>query len=330
MLDKPVFISGISGGIGKRLALDLLSRGATIRGISRNPVTAHVFFEHNPRVDIRYADITQPETLDNLLDGCGVVYHSAGYLSGNRDLFDSINVQGTVNMLRAAETAAVERFVHVSSIVVYDEAESLTPNIDETATFEKAHTLPYRITKRKADLLAQSYMDRLPVAVARPGEAYGPHQTMWTVLMIMLAKKMLLHPPQAAISGWLNLIYGDNLADALILLGSHPEAPGEIFNIVDGAPMTTHDYFTYLVRLVNRPVLPLPRVVLRAAVSALTKVPFPLPYKEMLTVDSFEHFFNQTTFSNAKLKQKLGWRPPFEPVEAFKATETWLRAQQLL
>lgn len=330
MLDKPVFISGVSGGIGKSLALALLARGVSIRGISRNPEATTAFFENNPRADIRYGDITKPETLEGQLKDCALVYHSAGYLSGNKSLFHPINVVGTENMLQAAERARVERFVHISSITIYGPYDQFQGNVTEAAPFEHPAAYPYSQTKREADLLAQSYMGRVPVVVARPGEVYGPHQTVWTVLMAQLAKNMLLHPPAKAQTGWLNLIYGENLADALILLGEHPEAIGEVYNIVDGEPTTTHDYFKYLIRLVKRPVLPMPRFVLKSAVSIIATSANLLQRESMITTDSFHYFFAQMTISNKKLKNELEWNPPFSREQALARTKEWLQSQHLL
>lgn len=330
MFDKPVFISGISGGIGKVLALELAKHGATVRGISRKPEQTAAFFTNTPQISIDYGDITKPETLRGLLEGCGVVYHSAGYLSGRRELYHPINVHGTRNMLDVALQSNVERFVHVSSIVVYGRHDTFTEDIDETHSVNVTNAFPYMQTKGEADLLAQTYFDKLPLVIARPGEVYGPHQTVWTDLMIRLAKWFMLHPPTKRNTGMVNLIYGENLADALILLGKHPDAAGQIYNIVDGEPLSTHVYFKYLISLAKRPIIPLPRAVLQTAVIMLAAGMRTFDKDTLVTVDAFEFFFSNMTISGEKIRKELGWVPLYSRSDAFAQTETWLRSEGLI
>jgi nucleoside-diphosphate-sugar epimerase len=62
----------------------------------------------------------------------------------------------------------------------------------------------------------------------------------------------LFQPPVDSESGFLNPVYIDNLVDALLLMGVHPAAPGQIFNVVDGTPIRAGDYYRRLAQMAGR------------------------------------------------------------------------------
>ena len=109
--------------------------------------------------------------------GCKYVIHAAAYfrLWGPPEPFQRTNVEGTRNVLSAARAAAVERFIHISTIIV------VGPQPPGVVITEQTPRRPYAsdnyaISKSEGELLVSSYADKgLPVIILRLGALYGPY-----------------------------------------------------------------------------------------------------------------------------------------------------------
>jgi dihydroflavonol-4-reductase len=111
---KPVLVTGASGFLGWHVARCLLERGETVRALLRP----------GSRVDDLpvapfTGDLRDPDSLAQAVAGCGLVFHVAAdyrlWAKDPGDLYRS-NVDGTRNLLSAAQTAGVERVVYTSTV----------------------------------------------------------------------------------------------------------------------------------------------------------------------------------------------------------------------
>ncbi|MCZ7667189.1 MAG: NAD-dependent epimerase/dehydratase family protein [Chloroflexi bacterium] len=97
-----------------------------------------------------------PKRFLRAVQGCDQVIHAAGQFRflGMRSLFWQTNVAGTHAMLAAATAVSVQRFIHISTVVVIGGTPAASL-IDETAV---CHPLePYQRTKYEAEQLALAY-----------------------------------------------------------------------------------------------------------------------------------------------------------------------------
>lgn len=320
---KPIFISGASGSIGLALARSLSESGQAVRAMVRNEGRAAAL-RNLDQVETVSADLSRPSSLRGLLDGCGVVYHSAAKLGGS-DLaaYQAVNVDGTQALVEEAVRAGVERFVQVSTFLVngYGKKQMLTeddPWMDNDA--------PYIVTKRAAEQAVWAFTQKIPIVVARPGDVYGPGQFTWTVQFIEKIKQGLIMPPRDAESGILNLVYIDNLVDALRRMGTHPAAVGQAFNVVDGTPMRVSEYIRSLAAMVGRKPPAVPVFVLRGGAALLMLADRLRSREAFTTPESVNFLLNHTTVSNAKLRERLGWSPTVSRDEALRRIEAWVRS----
>jgi len=94
----------------------------------------------------------------------------------NRDTrtYDSVNVEGTKNVLDAAREAGAAKIIHVSSVVVYGNASW---PITETTPFGNRTPGHYARTKRAGEIIAQEYRTKfnLPVVIVSPAGVMGPN-----------------------------------------------------------------------------------------------------------------------------------------------------------
>ncbi len=321
---RPVFITGATGSIGSALARRLSESGRPVRALVRNPARAAVLSGLS-NIEIVPGDLEHPDSLRGCLDSCSLVYHSAANISGiNRARFHAVNVVGTRTVVDEAIRSGVERFVHLSSIAVY----GLGPgeNIAESFPWTPSDQ-PYIVTKRAAERLVSEAANRMPVSIARIGDVFGPGQTTWTVDQIKRINEGSVQPPADAASGFLNLVYIDNLIDALLLMGTHPAAAGQTFNVVDGAPLLASEYIRGLMKLAGKKPVGMPPIAMKVATALLMAGDLIRGKEPWTSPGAVDFILHKATFSAAKIRAELGWRPAVEQAEAFRRTEEWLRRE---
>jgi uncharacterized protein YbjT (DUF2867 family) len=91
---------------------------------------------HNPKRAGRVAalgfelvegDMTSPESLRRAVEGCDTVMHLVAIRQGPREQFERIMEQGTRDLVEAAKTAGVRRFVLMSALGTTAETKDLVP-----------------------------------------------------------------------------------------------------------------------------------------------------------------------------------------------------------
>jgi nucleoside-diphosphate-sugar epimerase len=227
-------------------------------------------------------------------------------------------------LIEEAASAGVDRFVHLSTVGVY--AFSKAENIAEEFPWPECNH-PYLRTKREAERMVSAAAGRVPVTIARVGDVFGPEQFLWTIKVVRDIKQGKLQPPTTRASGYLNLIYIDNLLDALLLMGTHAAAIGEVFNVVDGTPMLTSEYIRRFFRQANKRPIGMPGWLMRAAVWGTMTADLVRGREPAGTPEEVGVLLQKLTISNEKLRTRLGWEPSIDREEAFRRTDQWLRQE---
>lgn len=319
-----VFITGATGSIGSRLAQRFSQAGVRVRALVRDPARLGSLLP-SQNIQLVPGDLGKPESLRGCMNGCSVVYHCAAKLTGSdRSLYYAVNVEGTRTLLQEAERAGVERFVHASTIGVYGCSEA--QGIDED--FPWPHEpYPYFTTKQAAEEVVWEAAGRVPVAVARLGDVFGPGQHVWTIDLIRLLNQGILHPLTDRDSGIFNPVYIDNALDALDLMGKHPGALGQAFNIVDGTPMLFSTYIRRLSQMTGKHTFPVPGSVLKVGAALIAIVDFLRSREASSKPGDVDYLMHKGTISGQKMRSVFGWRPAVAEEEAFRRTEAWLRQE---
>ncbi|MEA5463576.1 SDR family oxidoreductase [Leptothoe sp. PORK10 BA2] len=154
-----ILITGATGGVGQLAVAYALNQGYGVRASTRNVAKARTLFDG--RVDLVQADLRQPETLTNLLDGIDAVLCCSGttafpsdkwqvelpaqpleqLFAWGRIFLDAdyrqqytknspamADGQGVQNLIAAAQNSSVQRIVLVSSLGV-ERRENLPFNL---------------------------------------------------------------------------------------------------------------------------------------------------------------------------------------------------------
>jgi nucleoside-diphosphate-sugar epimerase len=169
-----ILVTGATGFLGHNLIPRLRKAGHQIRALVRP--SSDVDFLVRNEVELAYAeDITDIAAVHRACQGCRYVIHAAGHFRfwGSLPTFWQTNVEGTAAVLAGALDAGVERFVHISTVVVVGKTK-VGQIVDETHPCNPQD--PYQRTKLEGEKLVLTYYRErgLPVIILRPGAFYGP------------------------------------------------------------------------------------------------------------------------------------------------------------
>ncbi|MEO7523927.1 MAG: NAD-dependent epimerase/dehydratase family protein, partial [Ferruginibacter sp.] len=176
-------VTGGAGFIGGHIAEYLLKHGAKKVRVLDNLVNG---FESNlsilreyPAFEFMEADIRDAETCLKACEGIDYVSHQAALGSVPRSIkepiyFNDVNVNGFVNMLKAANDKKVKSFVYASSSSVYGDEPTLPKVEDRIGNCLS----PYAATKKTNELYAQVFADVYGMKVIgfRYFNIFGPRQ----------------------------------------------------------------------------------------------------------------------------------------------------------
>lgn len=262
-----VFITGATGFIGGHIARRVVERGDNIKCLVRP--SSNVKALEGMGASLVRADITDKEALKRALEGVDIVYHSAAIVGEWISKKDArrINVQGTLNLLEASLDAGVKRFIHVSSLAVLGMRHH--HNTPADAPYRMTGDI-YSDTKIESERIVMDFYRKhgLPIVVIRPGFVFGANDRRFLprVLKLIKEKKFIFLGDGSNI---MNLVYIDNLVDALIQASLKKEAVGHAYNVTNRDKVTMRDFIFMMCDILRlerpRKSMPLPLAKFLAA-----------------------------------------------------------------
>ncbi len=203
-----VAVTGCTGLVGTATLERVLEAGWSVRALTRK--------EQPQRAGVTWVPgaLDNQASLETLCEGADAVLHIAGVVNApNKAAFIAGNVTGTANMIAAAKTVGIKRFVHVSSLSAREPKLSV-----------------YGASKLHGEKLVSTSM--LDWTIIRPPGVYGPGDSDNLDVFKMAKHGFALLPPKGRAS-W---IHADDLARLLVaLLPTHEDATAQIFEADDGA-----------------------------------------------------------------------------------------------
>ena len=226
--DPTVLVTGGTGFVGSRLCEVLYSSTDYQPRALVHSSGKGAYIARYP-VEWSIGDLMERASVRRAMDGCSLVVHLA---RGT----DRVMTVGLENVLRAAVEAKVRRFVHVSSVAVYGDHPSPAAQW-ETAPASKTGS-DYGDIKLEQERLVASYGRRfgLPFVILRPPHILGPYSHFVDAVSDRLQARVL--PIVDGGVNVCNLVYIDNLIEAVLLSLEKYEAIGETFFITDKERVT--------------------------------------------------------------------------------------------
>lgn len=174
------FVTGAAGFIGANLVHELIAQGHEVKGMLR-PTS-----DLRGLADVDYeavaGDILEPDRLAAGLKGCDWCFHvAASYHLWMRDYAPmyAANVEGTRNVLTAANRAGCSRIVYTSTVgcigLPVNRNGSTVPTDETAPCSESQMTNPYKRSKWQAEEVALEFAaGGAPVVIVNPTAPIGP------------------------------------------------------------------------------------------------------------------------------------------------------------
>ncbi|MBT4530093.1 MAG: NAD-dependent epimerase/dehydratase family protein [Phycisphaerae bacterium] len=237
--DRTVLVTGGAGFIGSHLTQHLTSLGAYVRVLD-DLSTGHRTNLCPIDATLIEGSILDNDILEETSQGCSLVFHEAAFVSvpesfEDKDRCRTINVEGTSNVLRAAQKAGCERVVFASTAACYGSH----PTLPSSETDQISAESPYAQSKVMGEqLMKDATVDAVSL---RYFNAFGARQdpkSAYSAVVTSFADAIKKRRPI--------VIYGDgeqtrdfvpveNIVHANLLAAAYPEPlRGEVFNVGTG------------------------------------------------------------------------------------------------
>ncbi|MFN8496844.1 MAG: NAD-dependent epimerase/dehydratase family protein [Anaerolineae bacterium] len=348
---RVVCVTGATGFVGTRLVERLLlDQGAAVRALVHNYTSAA--WLSRTTAQLIQGDVTQQHRLKAAFEGCDLVVHCAAQMGGTPSRMREVNVIGTQNVLQAADDAKVRRVIHISSFAVH--GRHLPDGADETAPLHPGDDV-YALTKLQAEEAVGLYRrdHYLDAVILRPTIIYGPRSQWWTIDPIERIK----HNRLALLGrgdGIANVVYIDDVIDAIMLALEAPRVGGETFLVSASEKITWRDFYgayasmlgttlsewpvplAYLVsrvtqqldgRIVHLQAAGSPGMWALAPIVGLKLVRKLAGSMYKLQAWEIPTYRNHGQASVAKAQRMLGFCPRWTLEQAMAETAIWLKAQ---
>lgn len=158
-------VTGANGLIGAHLVRALRADGHVVRAFVRPQSDRRSLGGID--VDLAFGDVLRPETLRAAAGGCDVLFHTATPFTYSEEApgaLRALAVDGTLNVLEAAQQSGVRRVVFTSSSVVLG-SRTRPVLLDETHTMQEADPPPYVVAKVAQEHAAFAQADVLGLEV---------------------------------------------------------------------------------------------------------------------------------------------------------------------
>jgi nucleoside-diphosphate-sugar epimerase len=316
---RSVLVTGGSGYFGEILVDRAAAQGDRVRVFDLNPPAGRAASDS---VEYVHGDVRDRAAIRAACDGVDVVLHNVAQvpLARDRDLFWSVNVVGTADVLVAARDAGVTKVVHTSSSAVFGIPEA-NPVTEETPC---RPVEAYGRAKVEAEVLCREAVGSgLDVTIIRPRTILG-HGRLG--IMAVLFEFVADGAPVFVLGGGDNryqFVHAADLADACLRAAAR-EGPA-VYNVGATEFGTMRETLQALVdhagtgsRVRSLPVEPA-RVAMRC-LADLGLAPF-APYHWLLYGESL-------WFDVSRARTELGWMPEHSNTSMIIESYEWFLAHR--
>lgn len=303
-----VIVTGANGFVGRATCTAFCDAGHDVTALVRRPGGCEPRAHEQLIADDNFASLIVLPPADVLVHLAARVHVMKDDAGDPLGAYRALNVEGSLNVARAALRAGVKRLVFVSSIKALGEGEPGRPWREDDPP---APVDPYGITKLEAERALAGFgrEQGMEVVVLRPPLVYGPGvRANFEQLMRAVQRGVPL--PLGAIDARRSMVYVGNLADAIRFVATRAEPTDGVFHVTDGDDLSVAQMIRALAQAFDKParLLPVPASWLRAA--------------GVLTGRSaqVDRLTSPLRMDSSRLRTGLGWRPPTTVAEGIALT----------
>ena len=325
-----VVVTGANGFLGSWLTKALVSRGYDVHILARP--TSDLSDLKGVNFKTLFGDVTDPVSLEKAFAGAQGVFHLAGvvaYRHEERAQMEKVNVQGTANVIQAAEKMKVPKILHLSSVVAIGASTSPKEILNENSPYTISKlNLGYFETKRKAEILVKAATDRgaFEAIIVNPSTIYGASDAKKgsrSVQVKVAQGRFPFYTPGGA-----SIVGVEDVVDGIMKAWDKGRS-GERY-ILSHENWTVKELFTAIAQEagVKPPAHKLPSFVLHS-VGFIGDALRPLGVKGPVTRENAWTSTMFHWFDNSKARRELGFNP--RPArEAIQKSVQWMKEHGLL
>jgi UDP-glucose 4-epimerase len=264
MKDKKVVVTGGAGFIGSNLVqrlIDAKNHVVVIDDLSTGCLENIQEFLDKKNIEFVKGSIADIDLLKVCFKDVEYVFHQAALPSVPRSVKDpvmtnSVNIDGTLNVLVAAKEAGVRKVVYASSSSVYGD----TPTLPKQESMIPHPLSPYAVSKLAGEYYCQVFTGvyGLPTVALRYFNVYGPRQDPASEYAAVIPRFVTRILNRESV-----VIYGDGeqtrdftfVADVVRanILAAESDSVG-VFNTAGGRRITLNDLAHIIMRLADNKV----------------------------------------------------------------------------
>ncbi|MBW2421676.1 MAG: NAD-dependent epimerase/dehydratase family protein [Deltaproteobacteria bacterium] len=295
-------VLGGSQFVGLHTVRELVARGHEVTVLNRGKTPS----QRPPGVESLIADRSDSESMRAALRGkeWDAVFDVSGFIMAAM----GSNMADLVELL----DGRVGAYVYTSSIMAYAPS-GVFPWRESFPTVAEGPNTYGGFKKMVEEILLERHARTgFPASVVRPASIYGPDNNIYDMEMAYFLRLLRGLPVIVPHDGLVTGSYGhvDDLCRVMVDMATHPNAPGEVFNIT-AEGVTANEYVSILSEIVGKPAdlvyMPSRRV------GALDKP----AYSHLF--GSFHH----AVLSIEKARERLGYEPEYDFRAGHAQTFEW-------
>ena len=266
-----ILVTGGTGFVGSKVVHALRAEEQPVRVLARNAKQAET--AANWGCQVIEGDMTDAASLRRAVSGCEAVIDLVAIITGSRQDFERVMIQGTRDLVAAAKEAGVKRFVLMSALGVSERTKDLTH---------------YFHAKWDEEQAVQS--SGLEYVIFRPSFIFGAdggslpiyiRQVRWSPVITVIGDGTRRLQP----------IWVDDVAAFFAKSFSTPEAVNKTFELAGPDVVTWDELYERIRRVLGkrRARVHLPYGLVRVGAAVVEKLPVGLPLsRDAVTMLEFE------------------------------------------
>ncbi len=280
-----LFITGGTGFVGRSVVRRALAEGHEVGCLVRNRERSKYLEPQG--IQCIEGDILDAGSLIPAMRGCDAVVHLVGIIAEvGKATFEAVHYQGTVNVVKAAQQAGIQRYVHMSALGSRPNAPSC-----------------YHQTKWRAEEHVRA--SGLEYTIFRPSIIFGKDD-QFVNMLIRLIRLSPIIPIIGAGTARLQPIWVEDVAACFVQALQNERTAGKVFELGGPEPLTFEGLIDLLIQRMRKSRLKVHIPVFVMEINAvIMKLILPRPplTRDMLTMLQEDHTCDVTG-----IEQEFGQR----------------------
>jgi uncharacterized protein YbjT (DUF2867 family) len=254
-----ILVTGGSGFVGGHVVHELRGRELPVHCLVRDPHKASKLAAWG--AELVRGDMTDPAALRRAVDGAGTVVHLVAIRQGRDRDFQRVMVDGTRDLLAAAQEAGVGRFLLMSALGTSEETKDLVPY--------------YRAKWEMEELVRGS---GIPYVIFRPSFVFGRDGGILPTF-VKLARLTPVTPITGSGRQRIQPIWADDVAAYFGEAVAREGVTGSVYELGGPDAVTWNDFWSRLKRTLGqrRPSVHVPMALMRANALVTERLPGNIP-----------------------------------------------------